>query len=145
MARLGRVRLLSRVISNFLKNLKRHHPELYATVSESIISRYSKNDDDPDYFGNARPSESQNRLDDIAPDLYALIHQFKGNDAIESMHTYQLLVRVFKEQCDVEDERVAIKPAKDVRSDSLQNPSDVDASYDGHKGQGYQVQIMETY
>ena len=29
--------------------------------------------------------------------------------------------------------------------DSLQNPSDPDATYSGHKGQGYQVQIMETF
>jgi len=27
----------------------------------------------------------------------------------------------------------------------LQNPSDPDAGYDSHKGQGYQAQIMETY
>ncbi|MEC7416579.1 MAG: transposase [SAR324 cluster bacterium] len=27
----------------------------------------------------------------------------------------------------------------------MQNPSDPDAGYDGHKGQGYQVQIAETY
>ena len=40
---------------------------------------------------------------------------------------------------------VAVKPAKEVSSDSLQNPSDPDATYDGHKGQGYQVQVMETY
>jgi hypothetical protein len=40
---------------------------------------------------------------------------------------------------------VAVKPAKEVASDSLQNPSDPDATYDGHKGQGYQVQVMETY
>ena len=37
-----------------------------------------------------------------------------------------------------------LKDAKDIASDSLQNPSDPDATYDGHKGQGYQVQIMET-
>ena len=40
---------------------------------------------------------------------------------------------------------VAVKPAKEVSSDSLQNPSDPDATYDGHKGQGYQVQVMEIY
>jgi hypothetical protein len=27
-----------------------------------------------------------------------------------------------------------------IGSDSLQNPSDPDATYSGHKGQGYQVQ-----
>ncbi|MDX8408875.1 MAG: transposase, partial [Mariprofundales bacterium] len=39
---------------------------------------------------------------------------------------------------------VTPKPAKEIPGDSLQNPSDPDATYDGHKGQGYQVQIMET-
>jgi hypothetical protein len=38
-----------------------------------------------------------------------------------------------------------MKAAKEISSDSLQNPSDVDAGYDGHKGQGYQVQLSETY
>jgi len=145
MARLGRIRLLSRVCSNFLKNLKRHYPDLYATVSAAIKSRYSKKDEDPDYFGNARPSTSQKRLEDIAPDLYELIGQFKANEQIRSMHTYKQLERVFHEHCSVDNDRVSLKPAKEISSDSLQNPSDDDATYDGHKGQGYQVQIMETY
>lgn len=101
--------------------------------------------DDPDYFGNARPSDSQKRLEDIAPDLYELIEQFKDNEQIQTMYTYKLLKRVFDEQCSVDNDLVTVKPAKQIRSDSLQNPSDVDATYDGHKGQGYQVQIMETY
>jgi hypothetical protein len=42
-------------------------------------------------------------------------------------------------------QRVSIKPNKEVPSDSLQNPSDPEASYDGHKGQGYQMQVSETY
>ncbi|MBF0371202.1 MAG: transposase [Magnetococcales bacterium] len=41
-------------------------------------------------------------------------------------------------------EPVALKEGKDVASDTLQNPSDPDATYDGHKGQGYQVQFAET-
>ncbi|MCK5915895.1 MAG: transposase, partial [Deltaproteobacteria bacterium] len=53
------------------------------------------------------------------------------------------------EQCVVETTETAtcvtIKPSKDVSSDSLQNPSDPDAGYCGHKGKGYQVQVMETY
>jgi hypothetical protein len=40
---------------------------------------------------------------------------------------------------------VVIKPNKEVPSDSLQNPSDPDAGYSGHKGKGYQMQVMETY
>ncbi|HBL24318.1 MAG TPA: hypothetical protein DDZ40_09405, partial [Deltaproteobacteria bacterium] len=40
---------------------------------------------------------------------------------------------------------VEVKPPKEVPSDSLQNPFDPDAGYSGHKGQGYQAQVMETY
>jgi hypothetical protein len=144
MARLGRVRLLARVCLNFLKNLKRHHKELYQAVSDTIKWRYAKNED-PEYFGSTRPSESQKRLEDIAQDLYELIEQFKNEQDVMSMNTYKMLVRVFNEHCSVDKEQVMVKPAKEIKADSLQNPSDPDASYDGHKGQGYQVQIMETY
>ncbi|HLE17708.1 MAG TPA: hypothetical protein VI728_05415, partial [Syntrophales bacterium] len=40
---------------------------------------------------------------------------------------------------------VTVKEPKEILSSSLQNPSDPDAGYDAHKGQGYQVQVMETY
>jgi hypothetical protein len=42
-------------------------------------------------------------------------------------------------------QKVAVKKNKEVPSDSLQNPSDPDATYDAHKGKGYQVQILETF
>ncbi len=65
------------------------------------------------------------------------------------MDSYQHLVRLFTEQCLVEKNdmgtQVVIKANKDVSSDSLQNPSDPDAGYCGHKGKGYQMQVMETY
>ena len=66
-----------------------------------------------------------------------------------NMHSYKLLVRVLNEQCNVSvldaSIPVEVKKSKDVSSDSLQNPSDPDATYSSHKGQGYHVQIMETY
>jgi hypothetical protein len=40
---------------------------------------------------------------------------------------------------------VRLKDPKDVSSESLQYPTDPDASFDGHKGKGYQAQIVETY
>lgn len=56
---------------------------------------------------------------------------------------------MFAEQCVLEKAEtvtsVVIKPNKEVPSDSLQNPSDPDAGYCGHKGKGYQMQVMETY
>jgi hypothetical protein len=66
------------------------------------------------------------------------------------MYSYRTLLRVLKEHCEIREEEggpaeVKVKPSREIPSDSLQNPSDPDATYDGHKGQGYQVQVMETY
>ena len=83
------------------------------------------------------------------PDLFHLVEQFKNCEQVISMHSYKLLERVLKEQChlDVSDDKnpIAVKKPKEIASDSLQNPSDPDATFSGHKGQGYQMQIMETY
>jgi hypothetical protein len=65
------------------------------------------------------------------------------------MHSYKLMQRVLAEQCNLETDiagrKVTLKKPSQITSDSLQNPSDPDATYSGHKGQGYQVQIMETF
>ena len=66
------------------------------------------------------------------------------------MKYYTLMLRLLGEQCIVgndqdDGEKITIKPNREVPSDSLQNPSDPNATYDGHKGKGYQVQVAETY
>jgi hypothetical protein len=98
-----------------------------------------------------KPSESERTLQTMGADLFALVEGFRAEEAVTGMHSYQLLVRLLKEQCRVEQTdadqgpKVSVKPNKEVPSDSLQNPSDPNASYDGHKGRGYQIQVMETY
>jgi len=94
-----------------------------------------------------KPSESAKTLASVSADLFHLVEQFKDHPTIKAMHSYKLLERVLKEQCTVSDDggRVEVKRPKEIPSDSLQNPSDPDATYSGHKGQGYQVQVMETY
>lgn len=145
MAKLGRVRLISRTITKYLRNLKRHFAEEYKNnIPEQIRERYAK-EESTGYFGNVKPSESQKRLSEIASDLYWLIERFSGNKAIMNMTSYKLMERVFSEQCVVKEGKMELKPPKEISSDSIQNPSDIDAGYDGHKGQGYQVQLSETY
>jgi len=96
-----------------------------------------------------KPSESKKTLDSVARDLFHLVEQFKNCEKVIAMHSYKLLERVLKEQfkLDVSDDKkaVAVKAPKEIASDSLQNPSDPDAPFSSHKGQGYQMQIMETY
>ena len=44
----------------------------------------------------------------------------------------------------VDNESLKVIIKKAPGADIIQNPSDLDATYDGHKGQGYQIQLTET-
>jgi hypothetical protein len=148
MRSLGRIRIFAVTIRKFLVNLKRHHKEFFKTIDERFIDRYLKKDASS-CFSKVKPSESAKTLESVSSDLFELVQIFKDNTDIVSMNSYKLMERVLKEQCIITDtdngKVVTLKKPKDISSDSLQNPSDPDASYDGHKGQGYQAQIMETY
>jgi hypothetical protein len=145
MAKLGRVRVLSRVVTKFLKNLKRHQGKQYKTLDGRFNERYLDTKG-RGYFGEVKPSETPTRLQEIANDIYELLSLFSEKEAVVKLYSYGLLERVFGEHCQVDSgEQVSVIANKDVSSDSLQNPSDVDAGYDSHKGQGYQIQVMETH
>jgi hypothetical protein len=148
MRRLGRINIFVTGIHKFLKNLKRHHPPLFESIDPAVIERYLP-EQSLNCFSMLKPSQTHKTLETVSSDLFDLTEQFKGHDAVTSMNTYKILTRILHEQCNLspsrDPRRVTIKTPENIPSDSLQNPSDPDASYSGHKGQGYQVQIMETY
>jgi hypothetical protein len=146
MRRLGRIGIFTSSISKFLVNLKRGHKEQFDTMDEGIIDKYLS-EKSLQCFSMVKPSESAKTLNSVSADLFNLVEQFKDHPEVKAMHSYKLLERVLKEQCNVSDDGkpVEVKKPKEIPSDSLQNPSDPDATYSGHKGQGYQVQVMETY
>jgi hypothetical protein len=148
MRRQGRITIFSNSIHTFVKNLKRQHPSLFETIEDAVIERYLS-EKALSCFAMVKPSKSQKTLDQVSTDLYGLVQQFQDNQNVQSMHSFKLLQRILEEQCTVslsdDAVKVSVKEAKEIPSDSLQNPSDPDAGYSGHKGQGYQVQIMETY
>jgi hypothetical protein len=150
MKRLGRINIFSRSLHGFLVNLKRHHREVFEALPDSYKERYLA-DKAMGCFSMVKPSEAERTLKELSADLYELVERFKDNEKVSAMTTYKLLKRVLREQCVVKEGgcdspvEVSVKPSKEVPSNSLQNPSDPEATYDGHKGQGYQVQVMETY
>lgn len=147
MRRLGRIGIFSESIHKFLVNLKRSLQDVFDSVEEEILDRYLSKGD-LECFSRVKPSESRKSLAQVSKDLFELVQQFSGCPEVAAMYSYKLLQRVLKEQCNLSDDKdspVELKKPKEIPSDSLQNPSDPDASYSGHKGQGYQVQIMETF
>jgi len=147
MRRLGRIGIFTVTIHKFLTNLKCGQSEQFGGIDKKIVDRYLTKDA-LGCFSKVKPSESKKTLSEVSRDLFDLVLQFKDCPTVTSMYTYQLLERVLKEHCHLSDDRdnpVVIKESKEIPSDSLQNPSDPEATYSGHKGQGYQVQVMETF
>jgi len=142
MAVFGRTRLMGVSIKRFLTQLKRHDREAYDRLDEALRQRYAPSMGH--LFGDtAKGSESRRQLQqDVAEQMHQLIEQFADCDAVQGWQTYKHLRQVFQEQCEIVQDAVQVKthPGNDV----MQNPSDPDATRDGHKGPGYQVQIAET-
>ena len=150
MRHLGRIGLFVKTIKKFLCNLKRQHRGLFDKLDSDLTHRYlSKREES--LFAMVKPSESANTLDQLAEDIFTLGQRFASVPRVNDMDSFKLLIRLFKEQCVIEEndhsseQKAVARPNKEVPSDSLQNPSDPDAGYSGHKGQGYQVQVVESY
>ena len=139
MATFGRTKLMGVAIKRFLTQLKRHHAALYADLPEALRSRYAPSQGKlfADFKGERRALRQT-----VAEDLLALVSQFAGDESVASRSSYKAMKRILEEQCDVAEDQVQLKdkPGGDV----MQNPSDPDAGYDGHKGPGHQVQLAET-
>jgi hypothetical protein len=148
MRKLGRITIFSNSIHKFIKNLKRQHPSAFESIENNLVERYLS-EKALSCFAMVKPSKSQKTLNQVSSDLYRLIQQFQDKQQVQSMHSFKLLQRVLDEQCTISRSddgiEISVKEAKQIPSNSLQNPSDPDAGYSGHKGQGYQVQVMETY
>jgi hypothetical protein len=142
MASFGRTRLMGVTIKRFLTQLKRHSQADYDGLDESFRQRYAPGVNQ--LFADTRKDNESRRLlrQQVAEDMYFLIRLFADRPEHVGKDTYKALERIFYEQCDVREEKVSVK-AK-TGGDVMQNPSDPDATYDGHKGPGYQVQIAET-
>ena len=150
MRRLGRIGILVRCLHKFLVNLKRQYKELFDTLPQELVEKYLS-EKAVACFSLVKPSQTERTLASVSKDLFQVVQHFMDDPQVKAMYSYSLLLRVLNEQCRVKETvdgqlvEIEVKPSKEISSDSLQNPSDPDAGYSGHKGQGYQVQIMETY
>jgi len=142
MATFGRTRMMGVAIRRFLTQVKRHAAETYPGLPEELRRRYEPAEHQ--LFGKAgKDAEGRARLrQQVAEDLHFLVERFADDPAMVQRTSYQSLVVIFQQQCVVESGTVVVR-AK-TGGHCVQNPSDPDATYDGKKGPGYQVQLVET-
>jgi hypothetical protein len=155
-ARLGRLRLICETIRLFLRGLKKSEARAYAALPAGLLRRHGEES----AYADARREEGRRRLDVVARDVGRLVERFGPEAAIAARPAGRELYRVYEEQCVAKTEAttpgpeeddagdgpspVALKPAAEVASDSLQTPHDPDVTYSGHKGKGYFAQVLET-
>lgn len=142
MASFGRTRLMGVAIKRFLTQVIRHNKDDYNSLEESFRNRYAPGVNR--LFADTKKDSESRRLlrQQVAEDMHFIIRYFGGKPAYNGKDTYKSVERIFYQQCEVHEEKVSIK--QDTGGNVMQNPSDADATYDGHKGPGYQVQLSET-
>jgi hypothetical protein len=141
MASFGRTKLMAVAIKRFLTQVIRHAPEQFAALPAEFRKRYQPAESQ--LFAGAKDAEARRRCrQQAAEDLFWIIEHFADCPDMTARSSYKALVTIFGQQCELSEGKVVVK-AK-TGGDCVQNPSDPDASYDAHKGQGYQVQLTET-
>ncbi len=137
----GRLALFSNTLTQFLKSL---NEDQLSTVPKAILEWHSR--DSEGWFGLG-PAEQTVKLQELAQYLYDLIVIFEKDDGLTGNEPYQLLNRLFSEQCEfVQDnssDSSKVQVKKKSEGAALQSPYDPDASC-GHKGPGYSLHITET-
>jgi len=129
-------------IKRFLTQVIRHNKEDYNSLEESFRNRYAPGANQL-FADTKKDSQSRSLLRrQVAEDMHFIVRHFGNNAEHNGKDTYKAVERIFYEQCEVHEEKVAIK--QNTGGNVMQNPSDADATYDGHKGPGYQVQLSET-
>jgi hypothetical protein len=142
MASFGRTRLMGVAVKRFLTQVKRHHEAAYNALPEELRRRYAPSQ--AKLFA-AKGQSAQDRdktRQQVAEDLYDLIERFADHPGLRDRPSYKALLTIFEQQCEVVDAKVQVRVK--TGGACMQNPSDPDATYDSHKGQGYKVQLSET-
>ena len=131
----GRVALFTNTLTLFLKSLDKDH---FSRVPAAIQEWHAQ---EPEGWFGLGPAEQKIKLEELAQYLHELIVIFEKDELGEP---YQLLTRLFSEQCECSPEEPSkIQVKKKTEGATLQSPYDPDASC-GHKGPGYSLHITET-
>lgn len=160
-AHLSRLRLFCETLRVFLRQLRQVSPTVYAQLPPSLRQRYHTAEGDASHYDDARGSDARRRLGVCARDAYRLCLQCTDGVVPELAESYVWLSRLIAEQCDLVDTPqtaepgdadaelpavpIQLKAAHAIDASVMQTPHDADVTYSGHKGQGYDALIVETY
>jgi hypothetical protein len=139
----GRLSLFANTLTVFLRSLDEAQ---FSRVPQAIQEWHAS---EPEGWFGLGAAEQKVKVQELAQYVYELLLLFEKDDEVKGREPYQLLDRLFSEQCELagsgsgQDPSFKVQVKKKTEGETLQSPYDPDASY-GHKGGGYSVHITET-
>jgi hypothetical protein len=111
------------------------------------FSNYLEDSNKNNVIYRCKPEDAESRLQQTAQDAAQIIVLLNSNDSASELPEISTLIRLLDEQVIISDKEVMLKVPKQITTNSLQNPSDPDASYRfkaGKKHTGYVGNFVET-
>ncbi|MDY6953485.1 MAG: transposase [Thermodesulfobacteriota bacterium] len=133
----GRLDLFANTITVFIRSLDK---DRFPRIPKNIRHWFER---EPQGWFGLPQDQHKAKLEQLARYAHKLIVLFKSDKEITSSEQYELLVRLFQEQCEIKGNSKKIKIRKKTKGETLQSAFDPDASY-GHKGRGYSAHVTET-
>ena len=131
--RMSRLEILYTTVSNAIKLL--HKKDLDDWIPDEL-QHYLNADDHNDVIYYCKGEDVSSRLDKVINEAL-LAKDLLDDDILRDSSEFQLLIRVLDEQTNTdEDGKVTAKDKSEIKSTSLQNPSDPDATYRSKAGKG---------
>jgi hypothetical protein len=140
--RRGRLDLFANTITLFIKSLDR---DRFSRIPKEIRKWHER---EPEGWFGLPGDRHKAKLEQLAQYAHKLIAIFENDEETTSSEPYELLVRLFREQCEIKNDTPKgdvkkIEVKRKTKGETLQSAFDPDASY-GHKGSGYSAHITET-
>ena len=140
--KMSRLEIIYTCVANMIKAI--HRTGEYQELKN--MEHYLNEEDKNNIIYHSKNDDISSRIQNVITDATKLIEQL--GDAYFEFPEYQLLLRVLLEQTQKNTEgKIIPKNKKDIAPDSLQNPSDPDATYRSKAGKdnrGYVGNFVET-
>jgi len=135
--KLSRLEIIYSTVSRFIKVIDKN-------ILPERFQAYLKEDHYNDTIYRAQDKDLNSKIKKVLKDGLRLYHLYRKNKKIKQSEEFKLLSRMLKEQT----RKGRIRPSLKIAPDSLQNPTDPDATY-RKKGKkkhiGYTANIIEKF
>jgi len=131
----SRVRLVVEVLKRVFRILSKEEQSL----NEDLFSSYLKKSSSK-YVYDLNSEEYVSHLDILA-EVYSEVFD-KFNDKYKENDVFKIFIRVFNEHFTSIDNKFSPKDSKDLSSDSLQSPDDIDATFRTKRGKSFKGEVV---